>query len=62
MLPTNNSYALSKHLEISDTARNQLMPPKLCVPSRQELAPLLEYAKPLSVVILFRSLGAKGAF
>jgi len=34
--------------------RNQLMPPKLCVPSRQELAPLLEYAKPLSVVILFR--------
>lgn len=33
------------------------MPPKLCIPSRKDLAPLLEYAKPLSVVILFRLLG-----
>jgi len=34
--------------------RNHLMPPKLCIPNRTDLAPLLEYAKPLSVVILFR--------
>lgn len=32
------------------------MPKKLSLPSRTELEPLLEYAKPLFVVILFRFL------
>ncbi|CAK9102519.1 unnamed protein product [Durusdinium trenchii] len=34
--------------------RNRLMPGHLSMPKREELQPLLEYAKPLSVVILFR--------
>ena len=50
-----DQFGIPHRSELSNLAvRNQLMPPKLSVPSRTDLAPLLEYAKPLSVVILFR--------